>query len=802
MKLLAVNGVPVKVNGKFILASSGDEATVEELKKIIDTVIEETESGIKAYTNYLLNAIDTTGAIFNGTGYELDKRFRSSGAEAVSIGDFVTGYIPVQAGDTLKISDEVYIPSTAFSDNNGTMHYYYCYLYDSAFNRVKICGYTAPDNDYIAQRNVKDSRITSVVFGSNASLAYVRFNAVYDLTRGSDSEHLTTDFSIGSIINTRIYQAATGYAIRPEVRVPQAEAVAADLEKVEARVTTAEADIATLKKGTTVTDAVTKYKQQLDKAMTVGYVSNPTMLSGGLGLTAMLNFLHITDTHGSANTKNAVDILNYLGDHARCKFLLHTGDFHASTFADDFTAFQSYMNAAKYPFLFVSGNHDVGNNDKAAPKAATDEELYEKCFKANIPKWGLKSDTVPAGGYTNLLPSAVDAEGNPMKYEDGYRLSSSGATKVQDGMYTTGFMPINAGDTVYFKNVDFGITVSGGTYKVSGAGERYISFFNSSFANKQSSQIQQVLNGGTSSMTIDHTDNDDGTVTINSVTYTGSGAAYIRYCARIASRTGEEIVATSPIVDTVQTVTEPHPEGKNYWYTDFTDEKVRLIGLYNFECDYTDPNVYNAETQTLYNGRGNAAYRQAQIDWFVNTLLTTPSNYGVVIATHNPHNYRGTLNNPFNSVYLQGRNTSQTFVDKNMIPDIVQAFIDGTTINKTYPQTKGVITDLVVNVDFSTKNAGAEFVCYLNGHTHADGLSFLKDYPKQLEINGNCDNYHYQHYSDIYNQVDTLHQDAINYISIDRNRGCVYILRIGNDFTAFAGRRDFTAINYRDPSKN
>ena len=774
---------------------------VDEIKTTVDSVITTSGASIKVYTNYLLNAINTSGAIYNGIGYELDKRFRSSGVEADSVGDFVTGYIPVQAGDVLRMNDYVYIPSLAFADNTGITHYYYCYIYDNNFNLIKIASFSAVTEDYITQKNAVDGRITSLVFGINESIAYVRFNGVYDLTRQSDSEKIITDFVTGSIINTRIYQEETGYALDSNVKIPQIESVETNISKLEDRLTAVEQEVDDLKNQTT-SDTIQKYKYQLDKAMTTGYISSPEMIPNNLGLKSMLNFLHITDTHGSPNVKNAVDILNYLGDKARCKFILHTGDFFASTFADNFTTFQSYVDSAKYPFMFVSGNHDVGNQSKTAPQAATDEELYERCFKDNIPNWRLKTDSVPATGYTNLLPLAINTEGEAMEYEDGYRLSSSGVTKVQNGIYTTGFIPINAGDTVYFKDVDFGIKVSNGIYNYSGTGERYISFFNSSFANRISSQIQSVLNGTTSSMTIDHTDNEDGTVTINSVTYSGDDVAYIRYCAQISARTGEEIVATSPIVDSSQTIPEPHPDSKNYWYTDFTNEKVRVIGLYNFECDYSDPAVYNETTQTLYNARGYAAYRQEQIDWFLNVLLTTPANYGVVVATHNPHNLRGTLNNPFNGIYLQGRNTSQTYVDKNMIPDIIQAFMDGAQINKTYAQTKGVITNLIVNADFSKKNTGVEFVCYLDGHTHADGVSFLQDYPKQLEINGNCDNYHYQHYSDIYNQVDTLHQDAINYVSIDRNRGYVYILRIGNDFTGFAGRRDFTAINYRNPEKN
>ena len=97
-----------------------------------------------------------------------------------------------------------------------------------------------------------------------------------------------------------------------------------------------------------------------------------------------------------------------------------------------------------------------------------------------------------------------------------------------------------------------------------------------------------------------------------------------------------------------------HPDGKCYWYKDFVDEGVRLIGLYDFESDYAT----DSTTGDLLYKRGYAAYHQAQIDWLVQALLSCPAGYGVIIAKHNPMNLRGTLNNPFNGEFLQGQNTS------------------------------------------------------------------------------------------------------------------------------------------------
>lgn len=58
------------------------------------------------------------------------------------------------------------------------------------------------------------------------------------------------------------------------------------------------------------------------------------------------------------------------------------------------------------------------------------------------------------GGYTNLLPEAVDADKttiyNGVGYKDGARLSSSGAVSELAGAFLTGFIPVKVGDVFRF----------------------------------------------------------------------------------------------------------------------------------------------------------------------------------------------------------------------------------------------------------------------------------------------------------------------------------------------------------------
>lgn len=243
----------------------------------------------------------------------------------------------------------------------------------------------------------------------------------------------------------------------------------------------------------------------------------------------------------------------------------------------------------------------------------------------------------------------------------------------------------------------------------------------------------------------------------------------------------------------------PHINGKNYYFKDFSEQKVRYIVVYEYEL----PEQFDIDGSTLLAGRGARWISQAQADWFVEALRTTPDGYGVIVAKHAPDGKRGEDSNPFNSPFLKGKEHQQTYQYfggvsyTTFFADIVQAFIDKTTISKTIQQSAGTITGSVtINADFTT-TSGREFICYVTGHTHADGINFLKDYPEQLDLNINCDNTFYQHYSDLYLAEGTMYEDAINVYSIDRNRGVIHVVRIGGEYSADGDRRDILTIKYR-----
>lgn len=98
------------VDGTYTLGYEGENGEFVELCTL--------KKGGPSYTNQLPISTDASGAVYNGTGYKVGYRFRSSSEEsALSVANatnpaFITGFIPVSKGQT------VYLENCYF-DTNG-----------------------------------------------------------------------------------------------------------------------------------------------------------------------------------------------------------------------------------------------------------------------------------------------------------------------------------------------------------------------------------------------------------------------------------------------------------------------------------------------------------------------------------------------------------------------------------------------------------------------------------------------------------------------------------------------------------
>ena len=121
------------VSGGIVHAVSAGSCVITA--KTVDGGFEATcNLTVKAATleNKLSSAIDSSGSPYNnGTGYKSGYRLNSSGAEATYSGYFVTGFIPISAGNTIVVEN---IP-LSYTENGQ----YYIGFYDSNFALVSGC---------------------------------------------------------------------------------------------------------------------------------------------------------------------------------------------------------------------------------------------------------------------------------------------------------------------------------------------------------------------------------------------------------------------------------------------------------------------------------------------------------------------------------------------------------------------------------------------------------------------------------------------------------------------------------------
>lgn len=136
----------------------------------------------------------------------------------------------------------------------------------------------------------------------------------------------------------------------------------------------------------------------------------------------------------------------------------------------------------------------------------------------------------------------------------------------------------------------------------------------------------------------------------------------------------------------------------NYYYKDFDDKKIRLIGL-----DSSDfPETTNADGTMIFNKFSNSGFQQNQLNWLANQALQVPDGYAVLITMHWPVNH---------TVYDYA---DEMMINHHLLKQILEDFTTGT------PKKAGVSTEaLPVNIEYEFKAKG-NLIAVLSGHRHLD----------------------------------------------------------------------------------
>ncbi len=338
---------------------------------------------------------------------------------------------------------------------------------------------------------------------------------------------------------------------------------------------------------------------------------------------------------------------------------------------------------------------------------------------------------------------------------------------------------------------------------------------------------------------------------------------YLQYSA-----THEEIFQyyIKPMIDGGILNNGEYQEGKPYYFHDFTDRKIRVIVPYEYDNpldvadnEYWDSIDYDGSLPQLVPGKtysvgdkvnsggykdnsfickkevvtinsqydnnytipyyksGRAArvIRKEQAEWLVNTLKSTPDEYGVIIATHNPAMLNSTnqINSKFavNTAY-KGVTQGQYAMETDLISEIVNAFIKKIQLSlkvvmksanwyKADASYMNILGDIgekyayQIEADFSHIQ-NCYFACYVGGHSHKD-LVFKHDtYESQYGINPVCASTDSGNrgQADIVNiNVDSLNYDALTCISVSKGR--IALSRLGNQLSVNGKHRDIEIIN-------
>lgn len=227
---------------------------------------------------------------------------------------------------------------------------------------------------------------------------------------------------------------------------------------------------------------------------------------------------------------------------------------------------------------------------------------------------------------------------------------------------------------------------------------------------------------------------------------------------------------------------------KGYWYKDFNHHgvKLRIIGLDEYQYSVGVP----ADSSGNSN-RYSKVYSQAQMEWLVATLLSTPSDYYIIMAHHQPlyaEHPAGVLNDfVHHGIVGQEYQSGSTFTytmftyregNIDLPARVVDAYLYKRNVTFTISPNGVEGSTLTFTADFRDATP-ATFACHINGHVHGEYCEYHPDYPEQLCLTIACSGPTSATYSDV--TIADWNTYVINRVTIDADRNVVRLQRIGAD---------------------
>ena len=222
---------------------------------------------------------------------------------------------------------------------------------------------------------------------------------------------------------------------------------------------------------------------------------------------------------------------------------------------------------------------------------------------------------------------------------------------------------------------------------------------------------------------------------------------------------------------------------ENYYYADVQEPNGNIIRF--IVLDNTDQEGFLYSTQHI------SCITQKQIDWLIQTALQKDmtEKHSIIILTHHPlQEYSKNQ-----ETYMCG---GTHLYKATLIPSIINAYQQRSTISQTYKSTVYPTSTVHVNGDFT--QAKGDFICYLGGHAHTYGYFNvgIEGGPKQIMLLTNSLSPSLQNNSYGYIDRDADHNkyNSFSIYSIDTKEKKIYITYFG---ATKANTANITSISYR-----
>jgi len=240
-------------------------------------------------------------------------------------------------------------------------------------------------------------------------------------------------------------------------------------------------------------------------------------------------------------------------------------------------------------------------------------------------------------------------------------------------------------------------------------------------------------------------------------------------------------------------------EGNCYYYKDFDSYKIRVIVLNQFE--YPPDLVVDGNKKTFVYPRGYVCYAQDQIDWFCDVLNDTPSDYGVIVALHI---HIGWMDKDMDNI-LTCSHANRTAgsppccIDTTngyIIEDIVNAWVNGTSLEKSYDYTvSGTFgTSISVDADFTSRGEG-EFITYICGHWHMSIVE-TSHYHGQASYTVAAAGLAAETQSDTPRVAGLRSEDHFVALAVDREEKTVKVFQVGAHYSKDGVDRQYGQYSY------